>query len=96
MTTTPLYHRRWYHPAMRTTIDGAGRIVVPKALREELAMYGGQELEVSARDGRLEIEVPPTLMRLEDRGGVKVAVTDVPLQPLTQDLVRETLERVRR
>jgi hypothetical protein len=37
-----------------------------------------------------------TPMRLEDRGGVKVAVTDLQLKPLSQDLVRATLERVRR
>lgn len=81
---------------MRTTIDRAGRIVVPKAIRDELALYAGQELEVAARDGKVELEVPPTPMRLEDRDGIPVAVTDVPMPPLTQDLVRETLERVRR
>ena len=86
----------WYDAAMRTTIDRAGRIVVPKAIREELALYGGQELELTARDGRLEIEVPSTPMHLEEGGGVMVAVTDVPLPPLTQDLVRDTLERTRR
>ena len=48
---------------MRTTIDSAGRIVVPKAIREELALYGGQEVEVTAVDGRIEIEVPPSPMR---------------------------------
>jgi AbrB family looped-hinge helix DNA binding protein len=81
---------------MRTTIDAAGRIVVPKAIREELSLYGGQELEVTARDGKLEIEVPLTPMRLEERDGVTVAVADVAMPPLTQELVRETLERVRR
>ena len=81
---------------MKTTIDAAGRIVVPKAIRDELALHGGQELEIAARDGRLEIEVPPTPMRLEERGGVMVAVTEAPMPPLTQDIVRETLERVRR
>ena len=81
---------------MRTTIDAAGRIVVPKAIREELSLYGGQELEVTARDGKLEIEVPITPMRLEERDGVTAAVTDVPMPPLTPELVRETLERVRR
>jgi AbrB family looped-hinge helix DNA binding protein len=81
---------------MRTTIDGAGRIVVPKALREGLALYGGQELEVTARDGHLEIAVPSTPMRLEERDGVAVAVTEAPLPPLTQDVVRDTLDRVRR
>lgn len=81
---------------MRTTIDGAGRIVIPRAIREELALYGGQELEISARDGKVEIEVPPTPMRLEERDGIVVAVTEVPMPTLTQELVRETLERVRR
>lgn len=81
---------------MRTTIDSAGRIVVPKAIREELALYGGQELEVTAVDGRIEIDVPPTPVHLEERDGILVAVPDRPLPPLTDELVRETLEKVRR
>ena len=35
---------------MRTTIDTAGRIVVPKALRDELGLVGGEELEIIVRD----------------------------------------------
>ena len=81
---------------MRTTIDAAGRIVVPKAIREELALYGGQELEVAAVDGRIEIEVPPSGIHLEERGGHLVAVPDHPIPPLTDELVRETLEKIRR
>jgi AbrB family looped-hinge helix DNA binding protein len=81
---------------MRTTIDSAGRIVVPKAIREELGLYGGQEVELSTLDGKIEIEVPPTPMHLEERGGILVAVPERPLPPLTADLVRETLEKIRR
>lgn len=81
---------------MRTTIDSAGRIVVPKAIREELALYGGQEVELTAVDGKIEIEVPLTPMHMERRGNVLVAVPDVPMPPLTDEIVRETLERVRR
>jgi AbrB family looped-hinge helix DNA binding protein len=81
---------------MRTTIDSAGRIVVPKAIREELALYGGEELEVTAVDGRIEIEVPLTPMRLVKRGGHWVAVPDRPMPTLTAEMVRETLEKVRR
>ncbi len=81
---------------MRTTIDGAGRIVVPKRLRDELGLTGGQPLEISARDGRLEIEVPSTPMRLERRGKGLVAVPDTEVSTLTADTVRETLERLRR
>lgn len=49
---------------------------------------------MTVREGRIEIEIPQT-MRLEERDGVTVAVTDRPMPPLTQDFVRETLERVR-
>ena len=80
---------------MRTTIDAAGRIVVPKAIREELAMYGGQELEVTAVDGHIEIDIP-SVIHLEEREGHLVGVPDVPIPPLTDEIVRETLEKIRR
>jgi len=81
---------------MRTTIDAAGRLVVPKSLREELGLAAGQELDLRAVDGRLEAEVPPTPLRLEERGGEIVAVTDDELPALSPEVVRETLERTRR
>jgi len=59
-------------------------------------MRPGQLLELEARDGRLEIEVAATPMRLEDREGGVVAVPLEPLPPLTADMVRETLEQTRR
>jgi hypothetical protein len=42
---------------MRTTIDPAGRIVGPEALRDGLGLAGGQELEIAwpaghSRSGR--------------------------------------------
>jgi len=81
---------------MQTTIDSAGRIVVPKALRDALGVRPGQELEVEVRDGRLEIEVAPTPMRLEGRGKRVVAVPSQKLPPLTAEQVRATLEQTRR
>lgn len=81
---------------MITTIDSAGRIVVPKRLREELGFQPGQELELNAIDGRLEIEHQATPMRLERRGGRLVAVADREMPTLTAEMVRETLEEVRR
>ena len=82
---------------MRTTIDRAGRIVVPKPLRDELGLAAGRELELEAVDGRLEITVQPTPMHLEGEGRNVAAVSDVgPLPELTPEQVRDTLERVRR
>lgn len=81
---------------MVTTIDSAGRIVVPKRLRDELGFRPGQQLELTAVDGRLEIEHQATPMRLERRGRRLVAVADREMPTLTADIVRETLEQVRR
>ena len=81
---------------MRTTIDGAGRVVVPKAIRDELGLTGGQELEISARDGRIELDVPAVAVRLEERGGLVVAVPDRELPSLTVQDVRDALEKTRR
>lgn len=81
---------------MRTTIDTAGRIVVPKQARDELGLAPGTELELRVVDRRIEIEVPATPMRLEDRSHGVVAVTDRTMPVLTTDMVRDTLEHVRR
>jgi AbrB family looped-hinge helix DNA binding protein len=81
---------------MKTVIDRAGRIVVPKALRQALGLKPGQPLQIRAGDGRLEIEVAATPMKLKKRGKGLVAVPDTELPPLTAEQVRDTLERVRR
>jgi AbrB family looped-hinge helix DNA binding protein len=50
---------------MRTTIDSAGRLVVPKQLREQLGFEPGAELDLNAVNGRLEVAVP-SRVRVED------------------------------
>lgn len=81
---------------MKATLDAAGRIVVPKPLRQELGLKPGQLLDIRAGDGRLEIEVEATPMTLLKRGKGVVAVPETELPSLTAEQVRDTLERVRR
>jgi AbrB family looped-hinge helix DNA binding protein len=81
---------------MRTAIDSAGRVVIPKALRQALGLSAGQPLEIVERDGRLEIMPAPTPMKLVDEGDGVVAVADGDMPVLTADMVRDTLERTRR
>lgn len=81
---------------MRTTIDRAGRIVVPKRLRDELGLRGGEELEVSVREGRLEIERPRVGVVMTRRGRGLVAEPEADVPVLTAEAVRDLLEQVRR
>ena len=79
---------------MRTTIDTAGRLVVPKTLRDVLGFAPGTELELTAVDGHLEVAVP-SRVRVEDGPhGVRfVADTD---ERLDAAQIRELMERGRR
>lgn len=55
---------------MRTTIDRAGRVVIPAALRERAGLTPGSELEVSADDQGVRIQrvAPgPRLVRVGKR-----------------------------
>jgi AbrB family looped-hinge helix DNA binding protein len=81
---------------MKTTIDSAGRIVVPKSLRQALNIKAGQILDIRAGDGRLEIEISATPMTLQKRGKHVVAIPESALPVLTADVVRDTLEHIRR
>jgi AbrB family looped-hinge helix DNA binding protein len=79
---------------MRTTIDAAGRLVVPKPLRDELGFAPGMELELDAVDGRLEIAVPSRVSVAQGPHGVRfVAEGD---GALAADQVRALTERSRR
>jgi AbrB family looped-hinge helix DNA binding protein len=81
---------------MRSAIDSAGRVVIPKPLRDRLGLAGGEAVEIRERDGRIEIEPAATPMALVERAGGPVAVPEEKLPPLTDDIVREAIERTRR
>jgi AbrB family looped-hinge helix DNA binding protein len=81
---------------MQVAIDRVGRIVIPKPMRDALGIDGSTELELTERDGALELTVPYIKAHLEERDGFTVIVPDQPVPPLTNEIVRETLERVRK
>jgi AbrB family looped-hinge helix DNA binding protein len=82
---------------MRTTIDAAGRVVIPKQLRQAASLEPGQELEITERDGRIEIEPVSAPVHLVERDGFLAAeVADEDVPALTAAEVRDLLERTRR
>jgi AbrB family looped-hinge helix DNA binding protein len=79
---------------MKTTIDAAGRLVVPKPLREELGFTAGAELELTAVDGHLEVALP-SRVRVEN-GPHGVRFTADTSERLGAEQVRRLMERSRR
>jgi AbrB family looped-hinge helix DNA binding protein len=77
---------------IRAAIDSAGRLVIPKAVREAAGLRPDVPLDIRFRDGRVEIEPAPVVVQVEMRRGVAVAV---PEQPVPTHTAAE-VERVRR
>ena len=76
-------------------MDSAGRVVLPKAIRERARLTPGAPLEVRVVDGRVELEPACAEVRIEKKGGMWVArhLGDVPT--LTQEQVETVLDAIR-
>lgn len=81
---------------MRTTIDAAGRIVIPKALRDAMGLEAGRAIDVVFTDGRIEIEIAPADVTVEAAEGLPRLVPAEPMPELTDRQVRDAIEATRR
>jgi AbrB family looped-hinge helix DNA binding protein len=77
---------------METTIDRAGRVVIPKPIREAAGLKPGAELSIEYRNGRIEIERKSMRARLVPKG--PVLVVSIPGAPKMS--VDETNRWIRR
>lgn len=68
---------------MRTTIDGAGRIVLPKPLRDALGLVAGSTVDISQYGMGLQIIPAGRTARLVEEGGVLVATGDTTIDDET-------------
>jgi AbrB family looped-hinge helix DNA binding protein len=75
---------------MITTIDAAGRLVIPGPIRREAALEPGLPLDVRWRDGIIEIEPQPLPVALEKRGRLLVARPKIKVRPLCAAAVERT------
>ena len=77
---------------MTTTMDAAGRLVIPSEIRRSAALEPGVALDVRWHDGVVEIEPQPLAVTLRRRGRLLVAVPAVKVAALRTSAV----ERARR
>jgi AbrB family looped-hinge helix DNA binding protein len=80
---------------MRTTIDAAGRLVIPKEIRQKAQITPGMSLQVRLRNGHIEIEPAPLEITIRRRGRLAVAVPRKAVPPLTPETVEDTRRRLR-
>lgn len=78
---------------METTIDSAGRIVVPKPLRDALGLTPGTVLDVSSYGAGLTLVPRGRTAHLVEEDGHLVAAGD---QPITDDDVFRLVDAGRR
>ena len=77
---------------MITTMDQAGRLVIPKEVRREAALEPGTPVEVRWRDGVIEIEPQPLAVDIRRKGRLLVATP----RARVPRLQTTTVERTRR
>ena len=85
-------------PGMKTTIDAAGRLVIPKPIRHEAGLRAGMTVDVEWKDGHIEIEPAPPRVDLVREGHLLVAVFPDAAEELPEDIVdrvREAIEAER-
>ncbi len=80
---------------MKTTIDSAGRIVIPREVRREAGIQAAMAVEVRCQDGRIEIEPAPIRVTLTRRGRLLVAEPQTTTPKLSNMKVERTLDAVR-
>jgi AbrB family looped-hinge helix DNA binding protein len=78
------------------TVDAAGRIMIPKPLRDRLGLRAGSTVTVSEHDGVLELVPRPVDVEIVQRGRVAVLQPRHELPPAGEDEVRAAVERSRR
>ena len=81
---------------VRTTAIGAeGTVTIPQELLEEAGFKPGTPLEITAYDGRIEIEPAAPGMRIEMRGRVAVLVPIESIEGQPTPDVDEIIEELR-
>jgi len=80
---------------MKTTIDSAGRIVIPRDIRNAIGLTAGATVEIEASDGVITIAPAPLRVKIVKHGRIFVAVPEEKVETLSEDAVRAVREKLR-
>ncbi len=80
---------------MKTTIDRAGRVVIPKRIRQATGIVPGSAVEIEVREGEVVVRPPTIGVRLEKRGRLTVLVPEAEVPPLTKEMVENMIRDLR-
>jgi len=80
---------------MITTMDGAGRVVLPKAARERAELRPGAAIDVRVIDGRIELKPAAARVTIANQGGFWVATPTANVPTLTLDETESAIDAVR-
>jgi AbrB family looped-hinge helix DNA binding protein len=69
----------WYHIPMEAVVDQAGRIVLPKSIRDALGLQPGTKVDISPYGAGVQVLPAGRTARLVDEDGVLVSAGDTPV-----------------
>jgi AbrB family looped-hinge helix DNA binding protein len=76
-------------------MDSAGRLVIPKPIRDAAGLTPGQELHAEFRDGAIVVEPAPRQVKLVRKGSLLVAVAPPGTEPLTHAQTARAIRELR-
>ena len=79
---------------MKTTIDSAGRIVIPKAIREQAGLYAGVPIEIRVDDEGIVLTPERPAQQLERRGRYVAIVRQDAEPAVTGELVEAVRDEI--
>ena len=75
------------------TVDKAGRVVLPKPVRDQLQLSAGDSLELETSEDQIVLRPVRGSSRLRKKQGIWVLDVD---EPLSAETVNRTLQNIRR
>jgi AbrB family looped-hinge helix DNA binding protein len=81
--------------SMISTIDSAGRLVIPKAVREQAGLRSDVPVEITYRDGHVEIAPAPRRVAIVKKGRVAFARPEQGTEALTRSVVESARKKLR-